>query len=174
MTRFAASHRTLACDQSTPLPITGYFLNKNHLRVRSVPLGVDWCEFPTLLDVDVQTAGDEVVDEAELQLSLDGDGAVPALSLTVHAGHGLRPGAEAGERAGLHQLLTPPGSSDHPSQVWLRLGDVWAAPAARHARLPQVPQQVRGGPGGLAGQHVHPGHHGGGRSTLAGELAPVI
>ena len=115
----------LHSEHSTPLAYhcTQYFLNKNDLRVRSVPLGVDWGEFPTLLDVDVETAGDEVVDEAELQLALDGDGAVPALALAVDAGHGLRPGAQAGERPGLHQLLAAP-EPHHPGQVRLRLGDV--------------------------------------------------
>ena len=144
-------------------------INKNHLRVRSVPLGVDGREFPTLFDVDVETAGHHVVDEAELELALDGDGAVPPLALAVHAGHGLGPGAEAGERAGLHQLR----GSHHPGEVGLRLGDVRAAPTAGHAGLPHVPQEVRGGPG-LAGQLVDPRHHGGGRPTLAGELTAVI
>ena len=165
MSRFAASH----CPHDTQS--SGYFLNKNHLRVGSVPLGVDWSQFPTLFDVDVQAARHEVVDEAELQLPLDGDGAVPALALAVHAGHGLGPGAEAGERAGLHHLLLL--CPHHTSHVGLGLSDIRAAPAAGHTGLPQVPQEVRGGPG-LAGQHVDPAHHGGGGPALAGELTAVI
>ena len=33
----------------------------------------------------------EAVDEAELDLAPDGDGAISALALAVHAGHGLGP-----------------------------------------------------------------------------------
>ena len=143
---------------------------EKYSRVRSVPLGVHGCQLPALLDVDVEAAGHHVVDEPELQLALDGDGAVAALALAVHAGHGLRPGAQAGEGPRLHHLL----GAHHASQVWLGLGDVGAPAAAGHTGLSHVPQQVGGGSGLAACQHGHPGYHGGGGPALAGELRAVI
>ena len=74
-----------------------------NLRVGSVSLDVDYGEVAALLDVDVEAAGHGVVYEAELEVALDGDGAVAALALAVHARHGLGPRAEAGQGASLHQ-----------------------------------------------------------------------
>lgn len=74
-----------------------------NLRVGSVSLDVDCGEVAALLDVDVEAAGHGVVYEAELEVALDGDGAVAALALAVHARHGLGPRAEAGQGASLHQ-----------------------------------------------------------------------
>ena len=147
---------------------------EKYSRVRSVPLGVHGCQLPALLDVDVEAAGHHVVDEPELQLALDGDGAVAALALAVHAGHGLGPVAQAGEGARLHHLVAGAHHADHARHVRLRLRDVGAAPAAGHARLSHVSEQVGGGPRLACGQHVDPGHHGGRRPTLARELATVI
>ena len=62
-----------------------------NLRVWSVSLGVNSSQVPTLLDVDVQAAADHVVDEAELQVSLDCNGSIPPLTLTVNTGHWFRP-----------------------------------------------------------------------------------
>ena len=83
------------------------------------------------------------------------------------------PCAQAGEGASLDEADRGWGG-DHASVVIVGLRDVGAAPAARHARLAIVTQQVRCGAGLGAGQHGDPRHHRRRSPALAGELAALI
>ena len=74
----------------TPQGLLG--ARESDLRVGSVPLGVDGGEVPALLHRDLEAAGVEAVQHAELDVAAHVDGAVAAALLGVHRSHRLGAG----------------------------------------------------------------------------------